>query len=225
MKPKGRRRSGTPEVSLCKSWRILLCLRPVEFGRLGEKSCFPRALFQQEPHRLSMDKFSAVCLTLWFFDELTFYRRCFKITLEHLQGDSLEYQNKSGPWLPRAQFRSEYIWKWNCDRCKFLLVHQRETLSRKDVCTGTWRVNGTWLVVKHLVAMNLSILQEIVEAREAWLAAVHRVAKSQTWPSDWTATINTWKNVLVNGGLVWKVSEVGEFSAFEKLKWGWYGRT
>ena len=85
MKPKGRRRSGTPEVSLCKSSRILLCLRPVEFGRLGEKSCFPRALFQQEPHRLSMGNFSAVCLTLWFFDELTFYRRCFKIALEHLQ--------------------------------------------------------------------------------------------------------------------------------------------
>ena len=34
--------------------------------------------------------------------------------------------------------------------------------------------------------MNLSKLQEIVTDREAWRAAVHGVAKSRTWPSDWT---------------------------------------
>ena len=32
--------------------------------------------------------------------------------------------------------------------------------------------------------MNLSKLREIVEGREAWCAAVHGVAKSQTWLSD-----------------------------------------
>ena len=34
--------------------------------------------------------------------------------------------------------------------------------------------------------MNLSKLQEIVEDREAWCAAVHEVTKSWTWLSDWT---------------------------------------
>ena len=34
------------------------------------------------------------------------------------------------------------------------------------------------------VDMNLSKLQETVEDRGAWLAAVHRVAKSQTLLSD-----------------------------------------
>ena len=39
--------------------------------------------------------------------------------------------------------------------------------------------------------MNLSKLWEIVKEREAWHAAVHGVAKSQTWLSDYTTTTKT----------------------------------
>ena len=34
--------------------------------------------------------------------------------------------------------------------------------------------------------MNLSKLRETEKDREAWRAAVHRVAESQTWLTDWT---------------------------------------
>ena len=42
------------------------------------------------------------------------------------------------------------------------------------------------------VDMNLSKLQEVVEDRGAWRAAVHGVGKSQTRLSDSTAA-TTWK--------------------------------
>ena len=42
-----------------------------------------------------------------------------------------------------------------------------------------------WLdSITDLMGMNLSKLREIVKDREAWCAAVHRVAKSQTQLSD-----------------------------------------
>ena len=37
--------------------------------------------------------------------------------------------------------------------------------------------------------MSLSKLQEIVKDREAWRAAVHGIAKNQTWLKDWTTAI------------------------------------
>ena len=38
--------------------------------------------------------------------------------------------------------------------------------------------------ITYLMDMSLSKLQEIVKDREAWRAAVHGFAKSQTWLSD-----------------------------------------
>ena len=55
-----------------------------------------------------------------------------------------------------------------------------------------------WLErITNSVDMNLSKLWEMVKDREAWYATVHRVAKSQTWLSDWTTTteptLHSWR--------------------------------
>ena len=41
--------------------------------------------------------------------------------------------------------------------------------------------------------MSLSRLRELVMGREAWCTAVHRVAKSRTWMSDWTELLRQLK--------------------------------
>ena len=52
-----------------------------------------------------------------------------------------------------------------------------------DAGKDEWREKGTTedeMVGWHHYDMSLSRLQEMVKNREAWCAAVHRVAKSQT---------------------------------------------
>ena len=47
--------------------------------------------------------------------------------------------------------------------------------------------------------MNLSRLQKLVMDRETWGAAVHGIAKSQTWLSDWTWTDQYFQGTVFQG--------------------------
>ena len=62
--------------------------------------------------------------------------------------------------------------------------------------------------------MSLNKLQEIVKDREAWQAAIHRVAKSQTRLSDFTFTFHFHtleKEMATHSSvLAWRIPGTGE---------------
>ena len=112
--------------------------------------------------------------------------------------DPWEALRQQGDQTSQSQGKSTLNTHWKDWCCNIQYFGHRTSDSfHKSLMLGKiegrrrrWRQRMRWLDdITNAMDMNLGKLPEMVRGREAWRAAIHGVAKNQTWLGNWTPNI------------------------------------